>query len=469
MPHGFRCTQPYSTYSLIRIMDSIVILFISGLLGLFVGMQKKPLFSIIIASLGLIGAGVAAYFKGSYVSPFASYAQYIPTQSLVIILLCAVTLLAMLGGYKRYKSDDEHTGDYFALILFSVCGAIIMAQPNDLMLFFIGLEILSIPIYVLVGIEKGSSRSAEAAVKYFFTGSFASAIILFGIALIYGAPSQYHADGSFDITKIIELFHVYGIWQSPMAIIGSLFLLAGFTFKIGAVPFHFWGPDVYDGASNSVLMYMSTVVKIAGIYALVNVFGQVFRDSYALWIDLICIIIVLSMFYGYITAWKQTSFRRLIAYSSIANAGLMLFALADIHNSNIFLFVTAYAVATIALVVVNFAVNDDTDSLANWEGIAWRNPVIGVALVMALFSLAGIPPFAGFFGKFSLLWSAAPHVPYTAILALIASVIGAFVYLRLMISALKKPKVTMPIHLSFEQVLVLVLTSLTTLGALYFI
>jgi NADH-quinone oxidoreductase subunit N len=121
------------------------------------------------------------------------------------------------------------------------------------------------------------------------------------------------------------------------------------------------------------------------------------------------------------------------------------------------------------MVVVNFAVNDDTDSLANWEGIAWRNPVIGVALVLALFSLAGIPPFAGFFGKFSLLWSAAPHVPYTAILALIASVVGAFVYLRLMISALKKPKVIMPIHLSFEQVLVLVLTSLTTIGALYFI
>ena len=150
-------------------MDSIVILFISGLLGLFVGMQKKPLFSIIIASLGLIGAGVAAYFKGSYVSPFASYAAFIPTQGLVIILLCAVTLLAILGAYKRFKNEDEHTGDYFALILFSLCGAIIMAQPNDLMLFFIGLEILSIPIYVLVGIEKGSSRSAEAAVKYFFT------------------------------------------------------------------------------------------------------------------------------------------------------------------------------------------------------------------------------------------------------------------------------------------------------------
>ncbi len=443
-------------------MDSIVILFISGLLGLFVGMQKKPLFSIIIASLGLIGAGVAAYFKGSYVSPFASYAAFIPTQGLVIILLCAVTLLAILGAYKRFKNEDEHTGDYFALILFSLCGAIIMAQPNDLMLFFIGLEILSIPIYVLVGIEKGSSRSAEAAVKYFFTGSFASAILLFGIALLYGAT------GSFQIIEIQSNLAI-GIWQSPMAIIGSLFLLAGFTFKIGAVPFHFWGPDVYDGASNAVLMYMSTVVKIAGIYAIINVFGQVFRDSYAFWIDLICIIIVLSMFYGYITAWKQTSFRRLIAYSSIANAGLMLFALADIHNSNIFLFVTAYALSTIAMVVVNAAVNDQTDSLANWEGIAWRNPLVGVALVLALFSLAGIPPLAGFFGKFSLIWSAAPHVPYTAILALIASVIGAFIYLRLMISALKKPKVMLPIHLPFEQVLVLVLTTLATLGALYFI
>ena len=251
--------------------------------------------------------------------------------------------------------------------------------------------------------------------------------------------------------------------------IGSLFLLAGFTFKIGAVPFHFWGPDVYDGASNAVLMYMSTVVKIAGVYALVNVFGQVFRDSYFFWIDLVSLIIVFSMFYGYITAWKQTSFRRLIAYSSIANAGLMLFALADIHNSNIFVFVAAYAVATIALVVINQASNDNSDSLANWEGIAWKNPMIAIALVFSLFSLAGIPPLAGFFGKFSLLWSAVPHVPYTAILALIASVIGAFVYLRLLLLALKKPKVNMRIQLSIEQIIVLALTSIASVGAIYFV
>ncbi|MEN9968266.1 MAG: hypothetical protein RIR94_438 [Bacteroidota bacterium] len=443
-------------------MDSIIILFITGLIGLFVGMSKKPVASFLIASLGLIGAGLAAYFRGSYTSPFTSYAAYVPTQGIVIILLCAVTLLAILGGFKRYKNDDEHTGDYLGLILFSLCGAILMAQPNDLMLFFIGLEILSIPIYVLVGIDKGSSTSAEAAVKYFFTGSFASAIILFGIALLYGAT------GSFQLVEIQSNLAI-GIWQSPMAMIGSLFLLAGFTFKIGAVPFHFWGPDVYDGASNAVLMYMSTVVKIAGVYALVNVFGQVFRDSYFFWIDLVSLIIVVSMFYGYITAWKQTSFRRLIAYSSIANAGLMLFALADIHNSNLFVFVAAYAVATIALVAINQATNDASDSIANWEGIAWKNPLIGVSLVLALFSLAGIPPLAGFFGKYSLLWSAVPHVPYTAMLALIASVIGAFVYLRLMLLALKKPEVSMRIQLSIEQIIVLAFTALASVGAIYFI
>jgi NADH-quinone oxidoreductase subunit N len=254
-----------------------------------------------------------------------------------------------------------------------------------------------------------------------------------------------------------------------MAMIGSLFLLAGFTFKIGAVPFHFWGPDVYDGASNAVLMYMATVVKIAGVYALVNVFGQVFRDSYFFWIDLVSLLIVVSMFYGYITAWKQTSFRRLIAYSSIANAGLMLFALADIHNSNLFLFVAAYALATIALVAINSVINDDSDALANWEGIAWKNPLLGIALVLALFSLSGIPPLAGFFGKFSLLWSAVPHVPYTAMLALIASVIGAFVYLRLLLLALKKPSVTVRVKLSLEQIIVLVLTSVASIGAIYFI
>ena len=249
----------------------------------------------------------------------------------------------------------------------------------------------------------------------------------------------YGATGSFQIIEIQSNLAI-GIWQSPMAIIGSLFLLAGFTFKIGAVPFHFWGPDVYDGASNAVLMYMSTVVKIAGIYAIINVFGQVFRDSYAFWIDLICIIIVLSMFYGYITAWKQTSFRRLIAYSSIANAGLMLFALADIHNSNIFLFVTAYALSTIAMVVVNAAVNDQTDSLANWEGIAWRNPLVGVALVLALFSLAGIPPLAGFFGKFMLINSAVSvGLVGLAIVMVVLSCISLFYYLSILVEIWLKP------------------------------
>ncbi|MFM7006993.1 MAG: NADH-quinone oxidoreductase subunit N [Flavobacteriales bacterium] len=443
-------------------MDSIVILFIAGLFGLFAGMRQKPLLSISIASLGLIGAALAAYFRGSYHSPLAHYAAYVPTPGLIILLLCGATLLAILGGYARYRSDAEHTGDYLALILFSLCGAILMAQPNDLMLFFIGLEILSIPIYVLVGIEKGSSRSAEAAVKYFFTGSFASAILLFGIALLYGAT------GSFQLIEIQSNLAI-GIWQSPMAIIGSLFILAGFTFKIGAVPFHFWGPDVYDGASNAVLMYMATVVKIAGIYALINVFGQVFRDSYSFWIDLISLIIVLSMFYGYITAWKQTSFRRLIAYSSIANAGLMLFALVDTYNSNIFFFVAAYASATIALVVINLAVKDESDSLSTWEGIAWKNPLIGIALVLALFSLAGIPPFAGFFGKYFLFWSAVPHTPNTAILALIASVVGAFVYLRLLLSALKKPEQRVQIHLSVEQILVLILTTAFSIGAIFMV
>ncbi len=443
-------------------MDSIVILFISGLLGLFVGMRQQTLLSLIIALGGIILAALAAFFREAYHTPLANYSNYIPTPAYVIILLCFVTLLAILGGYKRYSQDKDHIGDYFSLILFSLCGAIMMVQPNDLMLFFIGLEILSIPIYVLVGIEKGSALSAEAAVKYFFTGSFASAILLFGIALLYGAT------GSFQLIEIQSNL-AFGIWSSPLAIIGSLFILAGFVFKIGAVPFHFWGPDVYQGASNAVLMYMSTVVKIAGIYAIVNVFGQVFRDSYLFWIDLISIIIVLSMFYGYITAWKQNSFRRLIAYSSIANAGLMLLALANTQNSNIFLFVSAYSFATIPLIIINNVANSDDDDLKNWEGIAWKNPLIAIALVVALFSLAGIPPLAGFFGKFSLLWSALPQIPYTVILALIASLIGAFVYLKLLLLALKKPSVQVKQSIPLDQIIALLITTMASLVALYFI
>ncbi|MEN9699550.1 MAG: hypothetical protein RLZZ301_748 [Bacteroidota bacterium] len=432
-------------------MDSIVILFITGLIGLFVGMAKKPLLSLGLSLAGLGTAALAAYYKGAYTSPLSNYANSIGTSASVIILLCAFVAFSLIAGFTLYRKETEHTSDYIALILFSLCGAIMICDPKDLFIFFLGLEILSIPIYVLVAIEKGSSLASEAAVKYFFMGSFATALLLFGVALVYGAT------GTFVLAEM-KANLTMGIWQNPMAIVGSLFMLAGFVFKIGAVPFHFWGPDVYQGSSNAVLMYMASIVKIAGTLAFVSVFASVFESSYFFWSDLISAILVISLFYGYITASKQVSFKRLVAYSSIANAGILLLTILSQVHYQLELFLMAYGAATIALVTINQLVNDEEDKISAWEGIAWKHPILGVALVVALLSLAGIPPTAGFFGKFFLLTYALPEAPITVILALIASVIGAFIYLRILLLAIKKPAHIEKMKLPIGQLVVLLST-----------
>lgn len=442
-------------------MDALIIIFITGLLGLFVGMLKKSYVTLAVISTGLIGGFISMFFLNDYKSIFSAYngLSFSPTQQMFVLLAIGLTLLAVWLGYAYYKEDEEHTADYYGLILFSLTGAICLIGFSNMFMFFLGLEILSIPIYVLVGIQKGNSLASEASVKYFFTGSFATAIMLFGIALVYGAT------GSFEM-KEIQMAIDMGMSHSPMLNIGVLMMMAAFLFKVGAVPFHFWGPDVYQGSSNAVMAYMASVVKLAALYAFVHLFNHTFQSLTPFVSGLVLFAIVISLFLGYLSALKQTSFRRMMAYSSIANTGFALFAVLNqqFGEVSLWVFLIGYACSTIALITINMVVEKETDELTNWKGIGYANPLIGITLVVSLLSMSGIPPFTGFFGKYLLLSSAfANHLTFV-ILAIIASLIGAYLYLRLMVLSLSREGEGKKLSMTKLQSFVLVLSLFGTLG-----
>jgi NADH-quinone oxidoreductase subunit N len=442
-------------------MDALIIIFITGLIGLFVGMLKKSELTLAVISIGLIGGFISMLLINDYESIFSSYAglSFSRTQQMFALLAIALTLLAVLMGYVFYKEEEEHTSDYYGLILFSLTGALCLIGFSNMFIFFLGLEILSIPIYVLVGIQKGNSLASEASVKYFFTGSFATAIMLFGIALVYGST------GSFDINEIRMAIDM-GMSHSPMLNIGVLMMLAAFLFKVGAVPFHFWGPDVYQGASNAVMAYMASVVKLAALYAFVHLFNFTFSGLTPFVSGLVLFAIIVSLFLGYLSALKQTSFRRMMAYSSIANTGFALFAVLNpqFGEASLWIFMIGYASSTIAMITINMIIENETDEISNWKGIGYSNPLIGITLVISLLSMSGIPPFTGFFGKYLLLSSAFSNYLPFVIMAIIASLIGAYLYLRLMVLSLSREGEGKKIKMTAFQAVVLILSLAGTVG-----
>ncbi|MBM3185549.1 MAG: NADH-quinone oxidoreductase subunit N [Bacteroidetes bacterium] len=414
-------------------MDALIVIFITGLVGLFVGMMKKPVLTLSISALGLVTAFILTLFSRSYVSIFSKYngLSTSPLTDAFSLLAIGLTLLIVLGGFSYFKKDKEHTADYYGLMLFSLCGALILISFNNFFMFFLGLEIMSIPVYVLVGIKKSNVLSSEASIKYFFTGSFATGILLFGIALIYGAT------GTFDLATINSIRAIAE--PSPMFHIGVLFMLAAFLFKVGAVPFHFWSPDVYQGSSDSVMAYMATVVKLAALCAFVKLFTYTFNQDEKIYTSVLLIVIVGSLFFGYLSALKQSNFKRMLAYSGISNTGLAMLTILTGDFGSLWVFLIGYTAATVTLMTLSQAIDKiDSEDIVNWKGIGYKNPFIGVVILISFLSLAGIPPLTGFFGKFLILSNAYQNHLALVILGLISSVIGASLYLRFIVLAFAK-------------------------------
>ncbi len=340
-----------------------------------------------------------------------------------IIFIC--TLLFFLLNGRDVEKVGPHVSEYFSLMFFVLCGASILTSFNTLLLLFLGIEILSIPLYILTGSDKRNLKGNEASLKYLLMGAFSTGILLMGIALIYGGNSL----GSFYIDSInLGQGHLL-----PLIAAGLVLLLVGMSFKVSAVPFHFWAPDVYDGAPAVFSSFMMTIVKIAAFFAFFRLFQNSFGTMHHEWQTLIAIITAATLLLGNITAVFQRSVKRMLAYSSLSHAGFLmfvLFALNDTAREGLLLYAAAYSLATIGIFAIIVKMNDY--SIEGFNGFGKRQPLIAFTAVIFLLSLTGIPLTAGFTAKFYVLMAAIKdgHQLWLVILAVVCAAIGAIYYFR---------------------------------------
>lgn len=336
------------------------------------------------------------------------------------------TLLYFLLNGSDIEKVGEHVSEYFALIFFVLCGVAIISTFNSLLMLFLGIEIVSIPLYILTGSDKRNLKSNEAGLKYFLMGAFSTGIMLLGIAFLYGGSET----GSFYIDNIIS-----GNAPMPaMIAVGLVLLLISMSFKVSAAPFHFWTPDVYDGAPTVFTSFMATVVKAAAFFAFARLFENAFGSLHSQWQTLIVIIIAATLLIGNLTAVFQQSVKRMLAYSSIAQAGFMLFALFALNNlakEGLVLYSAAYSLASIGIFAILIKMKDYT--VDGFNGLAKQQPLLAVTAAVFLLSLTGIPLTAGFQAKFYMLMAAVQngHHIWLVILAVLCAAISAYYYFRI--------------------------------------
>jgi NADH-quinone oxidoreductase subunit N len=336
------------------------------------------------------------------------------------------TMLYFLLNGSDVEKVGENVSEYFALIFFILCGVAIISTFNSLLMLFIGIEIVSIPLYILTGSDKRNLKSNEAALKYFLMGAFSTGIMLLGIAFLYGGS----ATGSFYIDSII-------LGNAPMPAmiaVGLVLLLISMSFKVSAAPFHFWTPDVYDGAPTVFTSFMATIVKAAAFFAFVRLFENTFGTVQQQWQTLIVILIAATLLIGNLTAVFQQSVKRMLAYSSIAQAGFMLFSLFALNNmakEGLVLYAAAYSLASIGLFAILIKMKDYT--IDGFNGLGKQQPLLAVTATVFLLSLTGIPLTAGFQAKFYMLMAAVQngHHIWLVIFAVLCAAISAYYYFRI--------------------------------------
>jgi NADH-quinone oxidoreductase subunit N len=343
----------------------------------------------------------------------------------ITVALLSTLLFFLLSG-RDIEKVGPGVSEYFALIFFVLCGVTLAATFNTLLILFLGIEIMSIPLYILTGSDKRNLKSNEAALKYFLMGAFSTGIMLMGIAFIYGGNSE----GSFFINNIN-----LGEGKMPVMIaIGMVFMMIAMSFKVSAAPFHFWTPDVYDGAPTVFTSFMATIVKVAGFIAFIRLFENSFGKVHGQWQMLIAIITAATLFIGNLTAVFQQSVKRMLAYSSIAQAGFMLlavFALNDTAKEGLVLYAAAYSLATIGIFAILIKMQDYT--IEGFNGLGKQHPVLAVTATVFLLSLTGIPLTAGFQSKFLMLMAALRngHQHWLVLFAVLCAAISAYYYFKI--------------------------------------
>ncbi len=372
----------------------------------------------------IIGQKPAVTFGNMFVvDPYSTFFKTICLFGLIITVLISDQYL---------KVENIRQGEYYSLMVFSVVGMMIMVSAADLIVVYLGLELMALSVYCLVGLLKNDVRANEASLKYFLMGGFSSAILLFGISLLYGMT------GTTELSGIAAFTKQSNIMANPAMVAGFALVLCGFCFKVAAAPFHFWTPDIYQGAPTSITAFMSVAPKAAGFAVFGRFLMTGFPGSQEQWGMIIALIALLSMAVGNIIAISQTNVKRMLAYSSIAHAGYALLGLltgtSEGYSATMcYLIIYGFMnMGAFGIVILLNSKGNRRESLEDYKGLAKTNPAAALLMLIFMFSLTGIPPTAGFIGKFYLL-KAALTAGYTGtvIIAVLFSAISAFFYLRL--------------------------------------
>lgn len=375
-------------------------------------------------------------FNGMFLSDgYSTFFKLIFMMNLILTVLISVKYIAI---------ERVNFGEYYSLLLFSTLGMMIMASAGDLMVLYLGLELMALSTYILAGFIRYDMKSNEAALKYFLLGAFASAFLLYGIALVYGMT------GTTDIRGIADYIARNGLAGNQLLTLAMVFIAVAFSFKIAAVPFHMWAPDAYEGAPTSITAFMSVGPKAAGFAVIGRVFLVAFSGLQVEWSAVLIPIAILTMGVGNIVALSQTNIKRMLAYSSIAHAGYALLGIiagTQDGMAGVMVYMLVYAfmnIGAFAVIIMLRAGDFKGDNITDYEGLAKTHPLAAGLMLVFMFSLTGIPPTAGFMGKFYLFMSAI-QAGYTwvVIIAVIFSAISAYFYLRVvMLMYMKEPKET---------------------------
>lgn len=452
-------------------MYSILALSLFGILNLFLGFYtNKKTLQVVNQLFLIISMGLTMM---DWNHEYLWFGDLIKTNNLsinfsVIIQLSALLVISFSNGFGY---DDIYTqpAEYYSIMLFSLVGGILMVTFTHFISFFVGLEILSVAMYILTGSDKRNLKSNEAALKYFLMGAFATGILLFGIALVYGVSHTFYIE-----TTAVNLGKLPPESRPIFLYVGLLLITIGLLFKVSAAPFHFWTPDVYQGAPTIFTMFMSTVVKTVGFAALYQILHSAFGPLEKEWIIAIYYVAIITLLVANFTALYQLNIKRMLAYSSISHAGYILLTVVagqDSSTSSILYYSLVYTIATITAFGVFKVVSEHqsgrierAEEIEGFKGLAKNNPLLALSFTIALISLAGIPLTAGFWGKFYVIKDLFNrNVIYPAITAIISSCVGIFYYFKPALAVYDNSKEIEKIEIPFSIKITLILTTLFTI------
>lgn len=440
-----------------------------GILALLAEIFKFRKLLALIIPFGVLAAYCLNFYEWYHPQKIEQFGNMLEFGRLVLPFSCVILATAFFWFIfaNDYFTDENSTADHYALVCFALTGALMMVSYTNMVMLFLGVEILSIPLYVMAASRKRDLASNEAGFKYFLMGAFANGFLLFGIALVYGAT------GTFDLETMRGVI-ASGKFPSFLYV-GVLMMLIAMCFKVSAAPFHFWSPDVYQGSPTVVTAFMGTIVKTAAIVAFIRLFAN-FTAVSEKWSLILAVISAASLVISNVTAASQTNVKRMLAYSSISHAGFMLMAIiigGEVSGWSAILYYTlAYSVGSITTFTILYNVSkghEGNETFELFNGLGKRNPFAAACMVIALFSLAGIPVTAGFFAKYYVLSSLmGKGFGWLIVLGILTSAIGVYYYFKIIIAMyFRRPSTSEPIESlhGFKKtaVVLLLITTLFTL------